>query len=381
MGDGDQMARARAAFERVLALDSTHVAALQHLLEIAERTGDAAFVAQFGERYLASDPASGPAYEYRLHEAHARGDNRALRSLNDALDTLDIHVLTALIVDHQTTPRQLVRLDFARRAAELLLKQAINDAERDNARLYRYQIEMNAGRPRAALALLDSVRPRDVLAWERRRMYDAVYWDGNGAAATAAAQRVERHLRRVRRGPLTDADASALCALTTLRLARGQTSGAAAAIKRLRVPHAASTLPMGRRLCALQLAAVLSDRQGAPDAEVRLLELDSVLRTGPLVPGFREQANITAARLFEAHDDVPRALAAARRRVLDSGGQAYVSTFLELECRLALVDQDEAGSTRACTQYLALHGDPEPSLAERSAEIRANLERRAIDRQ
>jgi hypothetical protein len=233
---------------------------------------------------------------------------------------------------------------------------------------------MNAGRPRVALTVLDSVPPGDRLAWDRRRVYDAVYWDGDSAAAAVAASRIERQLRRVRSGPLTDHDASGLCAVAALRLARGKTDGVATAIERLRVPHPASTSPQARELCALNLAAVLSHTEGAPDAAVRLIELDSVLRTGPLVAGFREQGNITAARLFEARGDVQRALAASQRRLLNAGGQSYVSTFFELECRLAAMARDGDAATPACTRYLALRSDPEPPLAVKAAAARAQLQ-------
>lgn len=373
VGDGEQRGRARAAFDRALALDSTYFVALQHVLSLADREGDTAFSARFREHYVAVEPGGSFAYEYRLRAAHQRGDTAALRVMYADLDSVGVDVLTATAIDHQLTPRPLYRLDFARRATELLLERAADEGERDNARLYRYQLEMNAGRPHAALAVLDSVPPRDPLAWHRRRIYDAVYWDGDTAAAAESAKRIERHLRRAGAGPLTDLDATALCAVTTLRLARGETTGAGEAIERLRVPHAASTSPQGRQICALKLAAVLSHTERAPDADARLLELDSVMRTGPLVAGFREQANITAARLFEARGDVHRALAASRRRLLHAGGQSYASSFLELECRLAATDRARDGAVRACTRYLALRSDPEPQLADKAGWARVEL--------
>jgi serine/threonine-protein kinase len=380
VGDGVHLERARAGFDRALALDSTYYVVLQHLLSVADRAGDTAFVFRFGERYLAAEPVGGFAYEHRLRAAHWRGDTVALQRMQASLDTVGVDILVGTIVNHQLDPRPLYRLDFARRAAELLARRTTDAGERNNGLAYRYQIEMNAGRPHDAYVMLDSVPPTDPLAWDRRRIYDAVYWDGDSAAAAASAQRVEQHLRRVPRGPLTDLDATALCAVTTLRLARGHTDGADAAIERLRVAHPTSTSPLGRRICALKLAAVLSHLEDAPDAEARLLELDSVMRTGPLAAGFREQGNITAARLFEARGDVRRALAASRRRLLDAGGQSYVSTMFELECRLAAAAGDRDAAIQACRRYLALRSDPEPRLGEKAAQAPAELARLGADR-
>jgi hypothetical protein len=89
-------------------------------------------------------------------------------------------------------------------------------------------------------------------------------------------------------------------------------------------------------------------------------------------------ANYTIARLREAQGDLPRALAAIRRRDVDYF-PAYMwslPAFLRQEGRLAALAGDTAGALRAYDDYLTLRTAPDPPLrAQRDSVVaeRASL--------
>ena len=75
-------------------------------------------------------------------------------------------------------------------------------------------------------------------------------------------------------------------------------------------------------------------------------------------------ANFTIARFREAQGDLPRALAAIRRREVDYF-PAYMwslPAFLRQEGRLAALAGDSAGALRAYDEYLSLRTAPDPPL-------------------
>jgi len=100
-----------------------------------------------------------------------------------------------------------------------------------------------------------------------------------------------------------------------------------------------------------------------PDAKHALMVFDSLERSG--TPGLLadyQYGNLLLARLFEATGDLPRALAAVRRRHYFLGSPLYLTTFLREEGRLAEALGDRAGAMRAFDHYLALRADHEASV-------------------
>lgn len=81
-----------------------------------------------------------------------------------------------------------------------------------------------------------------------------------------------------------------------------------------------------------------------------------------------------AARLWEEEHDIPRALAAVRRRAGGFGlAPLYLSTFTREEGRRATIGGDTTGAIRAYRHYLALRPNPEPAVKSEVMRVHAEL--------
>jgi hypothetical protein len=112
------------------------------------------------------------------------------------------------------------------------------------------------------------------------------------------------------------------------------------------------------------------------DAAPHLHAADSLIRSVPnyLMAKIDLPENLILARLFAAHGDNERALAAVRRRAYPLSDQGtFLSSYLREEGRLAALAGDRQGAIRAYSRYLAMRTDPEPELRERVAEVKAEL--------
>ena len=124
----------------------------------------------------------------------------------------------------------------------------------------------------------------------------------------------------------------------------------------------------GAKDCAEHLEAWWASASGKPDASRLVRRFDSWSRKGS--PS--ETWNLVLARLLEAQGDVPRALAAVRRRTFGMYPR-YLPTFLREEGRLAALTGDTAGAIAAYRHYLALRWDPEPTLRPQVERVRGEL--------
>jgi hypothetical protein len=199
-----------------------------------------------------------------------------------------------------------------------------------------------------------------------------------------------------------------LCVATLWRLARGETTGAAQAVTRLRArapddtPQAITT----NDVCAALLDAKLAwmTRASTPAGIAALDRLDSLVRSGPggqrsgpdiaftlstayvrslvgISPcGFEDFANLEIARLRERHGVIRAALAAVRRRSYAYHLIDYLAPHLREEGRLAALTGDTAGSIAAYRHYLALRSDPEPALKAGVEAVRAELAKLASEK-
>ncbi len=183
------------------------------------------------------------------------------------------------------------------------------------------------------------------------------------------------------------------CFVELFRVTGGDTSTTRQAIRRLRefaaldpppIPHGIWD-PTDFRVCPLLLEALL---EGGHDrsAASRLDALEALMRDGPRWLSLGAPAaptvaaNWTIARLREAQGDIPRALAAIRRRE-SNYYPAYLWTlpaFLREEGRLAALAGDTAGARRAYDQYLVTRTRPDPPFQPQRDSVIA--ERAALNR-
>jgi hypothetical protein len=386
-GMSDSQRRAGEAFRRGWVLDSSSTSdsmlpkqspvfaePLGHMVELAQIAGDTAEVRRLVALGLTVDSTDG---YLQWHLAVSLGDSA--RRAFWARPNLPDGVFS--IINMFTSWTGIAAGDGARARAE-----DVRRWRRKNpnlARFVQHAGALNAGRPKEAYLPVDE---RD--APSRRSLQlqieDALYWGGDTSAAVEAVSRLRPFAEA---GPLRGDEAReqshARCVVAQWRLARGETQGADVAIRRLRatVPGLAPADSAGfvryGTICAAVVEALQAAALRQPDVRMRIERLDSLARTfifeiccGEAVPG----VNLVLAHLWEAQEDLPRALQAVRRR---AGGYMlaplFMSTFLREEGRLAALAGERVAAIGAYQHYLALRPDPEPSVNPEVQQVRADL--------
>jgi serine/threonine-protein kinase len=364
--------RALHAFHRALDLDSSFAPVLDHLVPYAAGIGDTVFL-----RYLLPrlPQAVAGRYNLALTIASVLSDSTGLDSLRHRLDRVSDAELLWVVASAQQ--RAGVSMEAAERAAALL------EARRSGyARLWIYAL--NRGRPEAARRFAHE--SGQVVPGARYfRIWDALYADGDTAAALAAVQ----ELAPVAAAPLSNEryrrsqQFEAICAVEQWRLWHGTTNTAARGIEVLRgsaTPDDSTDTVLRAHICASVLEALLATARRDAHARRALESLDSLLLTGPGGPSrawpLINAWNLMAARAWEAHGDPARALAAARRRmVYNTSANLYLASMLHQEGRMAAFTGDYEGAIRAYQYYLTLRSNPEPALRPQADEVRAELAR------
>jgi hypothetical protein len=209
---------------------------------------------------------------------------------------------------------------------------------------------------------------------------DAVFWDGDSAAA---APRLAA-LARASGGPVPaggaarDAWVEATFIVGQDAAARGETARAADAVRRLLAVPPIDTEPLrtvtpGRY--ALLLDAQVAAATHRPDAAARLASLDSMMRLGPAGTTLRSVGNLVAAQLWDRLGDAAHAYAALWRTVRGPGPTLFASTYVRERARLAAQLGDRETAIREYRRYLSARGEVEPSLQRHVASVRAELAR------
>ncbi len=359
--------RAAIAFGRAVALDSTFLAPLQHLYQIASFQGDTASARRLGALFLAS-ATGGAAILSRWQLALTLGDSAALRRARRALDSLGLDDLVAVTFFAQIASTWGGGLEDAQHAADLLLRRSTTAEERRIALSAQHNLAANGGRPTAALRAAGALGPRV-------RVLDALYWDGDTLAGMAAARALAAETDR----PLAadpaarearDAD---LCALGQWQLWHDEIHSAGGTTTRLRSGRTRAPVSAAG-LCVTLLETLGAVLQRESDASQRVERLDSLLRQGPVVDDLRE-ANLVLSRVREAQGDWAGAFRAARRYLLIPGGELYFSSYLRQAARMAVRTGRRDEASTAYRHYLLLRSAPEPAVASTVAEARSELGR------
>jgi DNA-binding SARP family transcriptional activator len=355
MGLIDSRARAAASFRRALELDPVHLGALGGLIEIAAYERDSESLRSLRAKYLALSSIGAEADYVRWLVAAALPDRRELRRIRSRFSTLDLGTLARI---QRTSQLAGIALEDAERADSVIIGLSPERQQRQVA-LYRATfLQLNRGRPEAALRLMRLKRdidPGPELGQGYALRY-ALMWEGDRGAGEAGANALAV-------GPERVPAVTVISSPPLWRLWHGDTTGAASGIARLRTiagPH------------ALTLDALLANVLDRPDAPAIRSQLDSMAMRGCCdQPHF---INLVAARLHERAGDVPAALAAIRRGRWFFPAE-YLSTYLREEGRLADLTGDTEGAIRAYRQYLELRSDPEPTAQPAVDTVRVELAR------
>ncbi|HMU62265.1 MAG TPA: hypothetical protein PKA66_10815 [Gemmatimonadales bacterium] len=377
-GEEDALQRAEVAFRRGWVLDSlTGSAAADglpvpepatHLVALAHLSHDTAAVLRLTGEVLEHDSSSDLAHLMQWHRASVSGD-AARRAYRDGIASVSEEVLKDIHLFILWTGVGTEDLGWL--SSEDIRRLKAHDP--GWAAWTMTAGALNAGRPgdapRAGLPP-GSAGHRELGNHLRR----ALWWEADTTMALAAAASLQASAESASgRGtgavqPLYD-----LCALGEWRAVRGDHRYAAVASARLRAarpsglaPADSAKLDRYTALCGSLLDAIRASDLRMPDARARIAAADSVARENifELCCGDGvTDANLQLARLWEREGDLPRALAAVKRR---TGGfpiaPYYLSTFLREEGRLSLLIGDTAAAVRAYRHYLALRPDPEPQL-------------------
>jgi DNA-binding SARP family transcriptional activator/TolB-like protein len=383
IGRRNSVADAERSFRRALELNPTDASTIQHLVQLTARVGDTSSVLALGDRYLALDSVGATADFLRWRMAVATGDSAELRRIRSQFDSISTAALRWIGV---TSQDEGIAAEDARAAVQIRIGRAGTRDERLERLRGLHALELNQGRPGAALVVTHYLAelenlPRGHL---RQRVLDALFSDGDHAAAAEAADRLMAFTTQ----PIADSPEARrpqyedLCVHAQWRLRAGDASGVPEAIDKLRNSSPAwdSERTVQRNtVCSAILEAELTALQRSPHAATTLARLDSLMltspSTGPTDHGNLDYGNLVVARLREAEGDLPGALAAARRRIYFLGWHPFASTYLREEGRLAAATGDVAGATDAYQRFLALRGDTEPHLVSEVRIVRDELQR------
>jgi DNA-binding SARP family transcriptional activator len=362
MGLADSRARAAASFRRALELDASYLSPLTGLVEIAAYERDAAALHRLRARYVAR-PSSGEEADY-LQWLFAAGlhDAPALRRIRAHFDSLDVSTLSRIQRMSQLSGLALEDAEWA----DAAILRRVHERQQRQIALYRaIFLQLNRGRPDAALRLLAMKRevdPGPDLGLGFTMLY-ALAWDGDSAAGATAARALTASLAQAPTPPRSNR-------VAFWRLWHGDTTGVAAAIAHVR--QANEPVGRGQAGAADVLEALLADVLHRSDAPARLARLDSMALRGCCdQPHY---INLIAARLHERAGNLPAALRAVRRGRWFFPAE-FLSTHLRQEGRLAALTGDTAGAIAAYRQYLELRAQPEPSLQPAAERVRTELDR------
>jgi eukaryotic-like serine/threonine-protein kinase len=376
----DSWNRAARAFARALALDSTFSGPLQHLIELAAITHDTTSLRALSGLYLSRHSHSDDANYVRWRLATGVGDTAGRAVLRARFDLQPLEQLSSIA---QIGLFDGVALEDADRAIDLILSKSQTRPEQGVALLMTRVFTLNRGRPEEdtrATAALQSYLPPDM---QRVPLYfrvlDALYWNGDTAAARAAVGKLAASAEapRARAGPARTSQLLDICVTELWKVARGDTRTSERAIMQLRQGSSMPDFAYLGQLCAGLLDAMRSASANTGEAAKKLANLDSLARARvdgvPPSQTLTHAANLELARLQESRGNLTGALRALRRREYFKWDLTFYSTALREEGRIAALAGDRVGAVQAYQHYLAMRSDPEPSQKPEVEQVRNEL--------
>jgi tetratricopeptide (TPR) repeat protein len=370
VGIPDAHQRAAQAFAQSLALDSSFAPALEHGSSLAMALGDTAGARKALAVMFRIDSASSTVASERWQFAVALGDTAARREVLRSDSLNGAHMMAIGL--SSGLPLQ--------DADEVLRKARARAVTLDDQTWAQRSSHYNAliiGWPSRAGLLPAAIPEKSRLT---QQYLEARIADADPMAGAAAGTALGRTIG----APLTAEFESA-----TGRYAAGQwaldrgrlelAQRALADLETARVPPDSAWLREITRSYALLLGVQLAARRRSAELPSLLAQLDSALVNASLIPPLILVGNLVASRLYEEQGDLPRALAAIRRRVWDLFPNPYYVTYHREEGRLAALNGDREGAIRAYRRYLALRSGAEPRLQLQVARVRAELE--ALERE
>jgi tetratricopeptide (TPR) repeat protein len=362
----DPIERAESSFTRALELAPGWVLPLDHLLVAKLYQQDTTGLRALVGRWLAQDTVAGdrsPVLRWRF--GLALGDSALVAEGRAGLGRVPDDPLIWLISNAQS---EAVGLDGVAPAIAELERRGVTGPRLRAARIFRREWLLNTGHPAAALALTDSLASGEPYpGWAAlRRIDDALFWDGDTAAASAVVHRL---------AAAPGAGPQAWCRLGLWSLHRGDAAAVRAWRSRLRGARADGPgfNTDDRTMCAWLLEAWLAIRERRPEAGGILDRADSLYLQSDVLQDW-PVANLVTARLREALGDTAGAARVIGRvPVALPSSPAFRSTYLREQGRIWLEAADTAEGVRALRRFVALRQGADPSLRAGLDSVRARL--------
>lgn len=363
---------AESAFRTASKLDSSYVAPLAGLVDVAAFAGDTANLRRAGAEYLSRD-VNGPTADYvRWLLAAGTGDVATLGRVRARFRSMN-----RLTLDHIYLTSQMsgIGLEDADSVAKILEEILTDPLEKSVAFRRGQLLALNRGRPAEAARLL---RRMDELRSSGSRYREffaaaAMFGDGDHAAGDSSVRALEISLAGDTIPPMT-ADvvrktSITLSLLSLWYLAAGDTAHAAAAAGWLQ--RHAQGQSRNRVLLLLPQMLIASRARKPEGAQLRAF-VDTVTLDGCCE--LPEYALIVLAQAYEASGDEAAALRVIRRGVWYYPPRS-LSALLREEGRLSARRGERAAAIRAYDHYLALRSNPEPSRVAERDRILAEVNR------
>jgi TolB-like protein len=372
LGLTDPRDRAEAAFHEASKLDSSYLAPLARIVDLAAFTRDTSRLRREASFYLSRDTI-GPTADYvSWLLAAGTGDILVERTIRARLRSFSRTTLEQIFLTSQMAG---VALDDADSATNIIAESSSDPIEKSVAFRRGQLLMLNRGRPAAATDFLRRAgqlrQPGTPV--ESFLIASGLFSDGERNAADSAANELARRVTRDTLGSLTP-DAvrrvsTSLSVLSLWYLDRGDTARARTAAAWLQ--RHVEGQPRNQVLAALP-EMLIATRSRRSDSGVLLRLVDSVALDGCCA--IPEYFIPVLARSYEQSGDRAGALRVVRRGIWYSPGR-QLAPLLREEGRLAASFGDRAGAVRAYEHYLALRTDPEPIFRPERDRIRAELNR------
>ena len=365
------------AFNRVLALDSSYVPALAHLIDqaaiFATNPVESRRLNRIMERYGESSEIA--PYQFWTRAALS-GDSTRLREVRAGIDTLSLSLQVSIALFSQVGAGTL---EDAERAAQAALRKATTRQERRVAFVSAHTVYMNLGNlDEAGRIALRGIEQDDPAFWHQRRLLDAMYWSGDTLAARASEAALSALTDNAQPGA-TPTVRSQLCTLGQWQL-RQRNSASFSRIAGILRPSAAGDQTRDDLLCHALLQALHAEATGSAQREVTLQQLDSIAGSGMGSTVLLRQANATIAALHEARGHSANAFRAIQRYGGGSDLIEHYSTWFKDTGRFALAAGDTAHAIRAWSKYLDLRKHAKGVALAEAAGVREQLAQLSPDR-
>ena len=377
LGIGDSRAQAEAAFREASRLDSSYLAPLARMVDVAAFEGDTAKVQRAGGIYLARDTAGATADYVRWLVAANAGDSEALGAIRARFRSLQRATLQQIYLTAQLSG---LALEDADTAAALIVERTADPVDRSVALRRAQLLALNRGRPAEAKGFIRRRREMGTSEHQYRNfaILAALFDDGDRVAADSAIRAAARSLARDTLGSLSsDAlgrTSEAMVSQAMWDLKQGDTARALAAVDWLRRHPADQS--RGRALGVLPEMLIASHARRPEGAALRAF-VDSIALDGCC--DLSAYASIALARAYEEAGDEHAALRVFRRGLWLFPPRS-LATQLREEGRLAAKLGDRTRALRAYRHYLALRSDPEPGLRAARDSVRAEVKRLELQR-